>query len=551
MDDHDDIHDEEQASGEFEFLGRRPHITINGGVGGAGGGGIFGGMGGRGDGPQFHIPSAPGWNVHVNGNFITRTNAPHSDYRRIPMGDIILQSEIHINHSNVFWLGRRGVRKLYSAKLDGKASRYTVAMYEGKGSEEEWKRDIAKYMSIRHPNILQIFAMAHSHPSSAAVFHSDSDLIDFKKFFQSVYYHKSQMLFTYLYASAVTAYYSAERYLKAHGLTRNTNDSLGILLIHRSKGRLCIDISSPHQCLQNTIGELEVVSLQEDVLSLSPVLQQQVICKALSLKNYNFQYCNYWSGSSTFNLGTRQKAYLGVIVFCPPNSDRRLLYPLAFASKLHWHTSHRQNEGWKLNEHEDAYVHNGWVRIPSQDYQFEHKIYINADDDVWLSQANHIFKKAGVTANLGQYCMVDVIWFIIKLVGNHETTPKGYLWICPVENFQRAPLSFGWPECPAFWSLDSSGSQRLNMDQALQLGFPTVKFSTTIRGLFRNHRVYAGLREFHEAKGFDPYSQEIALHLGDPLYQLWSEPAAPFAYLPHGYFPDSTSGDETDSDIQI
>ncbi|KAJ6530782.1 hypothetical protein B0H19DRAFT_1192038 [Mycena capillaripes] len=32
--------------------------------------------------------------------------------------------------------------------------------------------------------------------------------------------------------------------------------------------------------------------------------------------------------------------------------------------------------------------------------------------------------------------------------------------------------------------------------------------------------VYAGLRKSHKAQGFDPDSQELALHLGDPLYQL-------------------------------
>ncbi|KAJ7755486.1 hypothetical protein B0H16DRAFT_715739 [Mycena metata] len=32
--------------------------------------------------------------------------------------------------------------------------------------------------------------------------------------------------------------------------------------------------------------------------------------------------------------------------------------------------------------------------------------------------------------------------------------------------------------------------------------------------------VYAGLRKFHRAKGFDPDSQDVARHLGYPLYQV-------------------------------
>ncbi|KAJ7508822.1 hypothetical protein B0H11DRAFT_1356833 [Mycena galericulata] len=37
-----------------------------------------------------------------------------------------------------------------------------------------------------------------------------------------------------------------------------------------------------------------------------------------------------------------------------------------------------------------------------------------------------------------------------------------------------------------------------------------------------DERLYAGLSQFHAAKGFDPYSQDIARHLGCPLYKLSS-----------------------------
>ncbi|KAJ7079688.1 hypothetical protein C8R44DRAFT_722862 [Mycena epipterygia] len=34
--------------------------------------------------------------------------------------------------------------------------------------------------------------------------------------------------------------------------------------------------------------------------------------------------------------------------------------------------------------------------------------------------------------------------------------------------------------------------------------------------------VHAGLRRFHATKGFDPNGQDIALHLGFPLYEVFS-----------------------------
>jgi hypothetical protein len=88
----------------------------------------------------------------------------------IPMGDIDLLEEIHFkNETGV--VGRHHpertrVRRVYSAKIDGRKSGVTVAVYQGDGAEEEssselsgnecsdkvwqeWCQDIANYMMLR------------------------------------------------------------------------------------------------------------------------------------------------------------------------------------------------------------------------------------------------------------------------------------------------------------------------------------------------------------------------------------------------------------------
>ncbi|KAK6980631.1 hypothetical protein R3P38DRAFT_2808893 [Favolaschia claudopus] len=72
----------------------------------------------------------------------------------------------------------------------------------------------------------------------------------------------------------------------------------------------------------------------------------------------------------------------------------------------------------------------------------------------------------------------------------------------------------------AYWLLNPQGSERLDAKHADQMGFPSLKLSTTVFGLSWDDIVYAGLGDFHKAKGFDPYSQEVAVHLRKPLYQL-------------------------------
>jgi hypothetical protein len=58
----------------------------------------------------------------------------------IPMGDINLLEEIRLNNETGF-VGchhpeRTRVRRVYSAKIDGRNSGVTVAVYQGKGAEE-------------------------------------------------------------------------------------------------------------------------------------------------------------------------------------------------------------------------------------------------------------------------------------------------------------------------------------------------------------------------------------------------------------------------------
>ncbi|KAJ7670051.1 hypothetical protein DFH06DRAFT_1037990, partial [Mycena polygramma] len=57
------------------------------------------------------------------------------------------------------------------------------------------------------------------------------------------------------------------------------------------------------------------------------------------------------------------------------------------------------------------------------------------------------------------------------------------------------------------------------MEESNRLGFPTLQFGATAEGESWDSGVYAALRKFHQAKGFDPYSQDVARHLGLPLFQ--------------------------------
>ncbi|KAJ7223413.1 hypothetical protein GGX14DRAFT_330627, partial [Mycena pura] len=71
-----------------------------------------------------------------------------------------------------------------------------------------------------------------------------------------------------------------------------------------------------------------------------------------------------------------------------------------------------------------------------------------------------------------------------------------------------------------YWSLDPAGIVRLSAEDAKNLGFPAIELKITAWGRSFDGSVYDGLREFHQAKGFNPDSQDVARHLGYPLYEV-------------------------------
>jgi hypothetical protein len=62
------------------------------------------------------------------------------------------------------------------------------------------------------------------------------------------------------------------------------------------------------------------------------------------------------------------------------------------------------------------------------------------------------------------------------------------------------------------------------------LGFPSISLSTVIHGKSWDDGVYVGFRQFQQAKGFDPDSQDVAWHLDHPIFQLAGEMDIPFAH---------------------
>lgn len=71
-----------------------------------------------------------------------------------------------------------------------------------------------------------------------------------------------------------------------------------------------------------------------------------------------------------------------------------------------------------------------------------------------------------------------------------------------------------------YWSFDRDGSEKLPPDSIEELGLPHVTFQAYAYGRRWDRKVYDTIANFHRTKGFDPYSQDVAIELGYPLLDI-------------------------------
>ncbi|KAJ7237432.1 hypothetical protein C8J57DRAFT_1087638 [Mycena rebaudengoi] len=151
------------------------------------------------------------------------------------------------------------------------------------------------------------------------------------------------------------------------------------------------------------------------------------------------------------------------------------------------------------------------------------------DASHWLAQANDIFNRLDMTWGFEDfgicphfYCSfppvsVHAIDYWLELSVPTDNSPPGYLFLCPLAELQAEdPTCFRVPDRPAYWSLDPSGIDRLSVEAAENLGFPAIELQIKVSGKSWDASVYGGIRQFHQYKGFDTYSQQVPLEMGYP-----------------------------------
>ncbi|KAJ7218260.1 hypothetical protein B0H12DRAFT_329295 [Mycena haematopus] len=242
---------------------------------------------------------------------------------------------------------------------------------------------------------------------------------------------------------------------------------------------------------------------REGIRSLDIPDQEAMVVHSLTLAQYH-KICDWDLARPQYiPILASMTVTLGTMIYCSPQNQLGDFVEIAFLPDV---LVKAFPDSWLLsNGAEGEIVDNGWTRFDAGDVvHTTTTIWLNLRQylhcEYWLSQANHIFNRLQITSNFENYVVLDDIEFKIIIPRIKADCLPGFLFLCPPKDLQTGPSSFRWPPCPAYWSLDPSGVERLSRKDAARLGFPCIRLSGEVSTNSWDARIYAGLRQFHRGK---------------------------------------------------
>ncbi|KAF7371254.1 hypothetical protein MSAN_00761200 [Mycena sanguinolenta] len=355
------------------------------------------------------------------------------DFGPFYWGDVKLGKEIRT--SSVVGQQIRGTsaRRMYAAEIRRDPGPVTVAVYQGHGAEEEWREHLAKYESIRHPNIMQLYGLVSASGIRAMVFYDE--LIPLSQFLSR--FRHSPILKAYILSYCNVQRREALDYLRSV-LPTHHYDKLPVWM-KITTGELCVDL------VQAPETDIEV-PWPDDPLDLDNIsLEHSATAIISTLNEDDYPAICSWrpvSQSRWFQVSTRHPIGLATFRW---NFQHRTLARVTEAlhledeQELRWHQHTADGLGEAIS--------NSWIR-----FRFSIRVPRSPQiQNCWQAQANDILTQILETAHLQDYVCVDTIWFILQCFPNTHATQKldGYLFtVLPTGHSMSLELSLSVKKTP-------------------------------------------------------------------------------------------------------
>ncbi|KAF7353294.1 hypothetical protein MSAN_01517400 [Mycena sanguinolenta] len=278
--------------------------------------------------------------------------------------------------------------------------------------------------------------------------------------------------------------------------------------IRPSTGELCLDLVQGGTATSFGLPWWQLHILRLENVSLDAPDSEGAIISSLSQDQY-YELCSGLPIARLlrFQISTQYAVGQGIL---RSDSQRgtcvRITGPLVLPEKeLYWDDYNGRAAGELLP--------NSWIRYDSRrirtldrqcGLELELQLLLPSHEiqKAWLAQATSIFTELQEETHVEDYVCVVQVWFILRVA---NIDPEGYLFVCPPRDFRTGTEPhanlYQWPACPAYWSLDPSGADRLSTEDAKSLGFPAIHIETLVFGKSWDRSVIKGCGNFTKAKG--------------------------------------------------
>ncbi|KAJ7107502.1 hypothetical protein C8R44DRAFT_858004 [Mycena epipterygia] len=499
-----------------------------------------------------------------NNESIPGTASGQIRFRHIALGDINLLYETSMQNK-IYKI------KIFTARISGETSVMTVAKYDNEA--EKWERDLALYSDTRHPSFWQLFGVCHS-PVKALIFYDElMPLAVYRQFHRPssdlVWACVEGMLFKQFKVGTLVGFGRGNVALKPfwrqdsgkYHMWQNDFSVVSTICVRKEPIQLCLtmpddewsySVDPDNETLSLWYSGSYIYQPAESTGTVVPIVStcqypylHQTLIQHLGFRKFYETLIAPWSIPATvpenYHLGS---IIVGVDQKKYPGHQFRIFGHIPHCSEV-------QMTEWSLgpvskfdpaNQY-DVERHGRWKRFtfPPCSFKTGFKLkdkpmaFIKLDTNqvsvlhqAWLSQAN-LWIGPNSNNRTDRWGLIDLIscHFAIDpafedLFQRDGTPVESHLFVCPLDlRCQAGRYNLALPESDHYyWALDSTGKTRLSQKESDDLGLPRLLFKLTPWATFWQPYHYNAIRDFHQAKGFDPDGLDVTHLLGLPVVQM-------------------------------
>ncbi|KAJ7826346.1 hypothetical protein B0H13DRAFT_2290521 [Mycena leptocephala] len=500
-------------------------------------------------------------------NVSTTVEQSPGDFHVVKLGDLNLLDEID-KHDVVEWHPIRrkktgvvvrylkvviGTRRTYRARIFRSQDPMTAVVYNNAQFEQASHNlhrmvEVHRGQQFRHSHLAQFFGLGCSASVNALIYHDE--MIPFS---QVQKLHARSALASYYFRNETSRHFDLIIIKVANSYWEETTGerfySLPVTAwIRLSTGKLCMDVGSGYGLCADIAPslrpwphfELPEVKLTEYDLG-------DKLLSTLELNEFYSLLARGNTGLLNFSLSTPGTIMLPSIH--NPHGDRTHSKPNdyhAIPTEKHLTPDDLYISPWYTRDLPQEVLPTGWTRV---DYPECHSgLKDSTTPQKWWVSQNH-YVRTYLQGALDATELVTGIYFNCTLKTDLDFTLRGtFMADAPTDKVDVVDNLITVSNPPDiekyYWAFDPAGLDRLTHDVAEDFGLPTVEFSMDLQGWGGDERDYDMVRDFHIAKGFDPYTQDAAIAMGYPLIDIEKMKK----FIPR--FAGESSMDSSDAEVE-